>query len=1403
MSRRAGAGTGLGSALLVLLLLVSGFAPLSLTGPAVPGGPHAGRGPLPGRGGLLPAGSGGFMGGGSAVYFNSTFLPRVPSTAEYCPKAVCTNLSDDPSINLTSQGLLVVAYTAFTGAATCAADLPYAQSEVAVVASSDGGAAWTTPVYLGNPVCNGTHPTGFPDAWEPSITSLTNGTLVLAYDELNVSKGTLLPEVKLGPTTWSIPQSRIVVQRSFDGGGNWTKPVVVEATSDPGLNGSGSIALRPWISASGRTAYVTWMQVRENVAAILSSTTYRYIQSGTANATAFIADSATGGSTFASPLELPGSGTTDGNVSLNPVVLSTVSGQVFVAYVTQWTFVAAAGCIGPAILADCLPYAWTVTLRVGNSSTNGSRFSWNSAAVGVWAEQATIEPFWDPAPQLAFNPTDQELVAAYSGGDIVRSCGRSTCVPVEVPRAVFVTNASMAAPSWSTPSLVGPTAIRAYTNPVTETNSTFQPTVAFGPGGVLAVAFSETNVTDCPFGGYTVCAQGEFVTTSSDNGSTFGRYYEVTGNTTPTGNAGAATTITPEGEYATVLVSGGQIYLAWTDARCPGVTGSAYCSFPARNAVSGVVVSSLATGGSLNMTFQESGLPAGASWYADLLGNSVWTNRSALTFSGIPYGENVSYQLMPSASITYGVRFGAGTPSVHPPVELVANRTVTVAYSKQFQLVVATVPAYPAGTGEIGYCYGPYTSSNSYFGWNDPSCPTLNYNISMLPGEYWEPPGRVVTLSVTPNSMYCGAASGGFCYSTTYANLSFISWIGSGSGSSGSLSPRVSATMNGPVNETASFQTHGWCLHTYAPYGNSTTCYGSDTRIVFHEGGLPTRTTWKVTAWNATNSTTLSGTGSTLVLTGGLASGLIDFAVWLVPGSGGRYYLPTPSVQSPIETPLQSVVEVNFTLGNLTGQQFGDYLFAPALPGNTSWSYSFDGIGAGADSNRTGPVALPVGSHGFAADPVYWQNGTGFAPVAIDTQSLVVGAGWKNTTGASQSFNVGGPVMTFVDFAPQVLVEAEISGHGTAAPASSWVLLGGKVNFTEMPAAGYTFDGWSGFGAGAQNSSAAWLVVTPRGPVTEIAVFQPSPATTWNVTVLVEGLPGGVPATLELGGMGYTGSQEFNITGLPSGLYAWAVPTVLSADSNLTQYQLTSFNSTWGTSSTAPLAISEDGIVRLGFTSEYVVTPATQGGGQVHLAAVDGGLTTGPSNGSYWVTNGTQLSFAATAEQGFQFVEYETSGPGGFNGSHATATVRATGPFTELALFAPYIAPPIETYTLTLVSRDRPADIPWQAAVGAYGASGTSTTLKIPGLNGTYLLSVPSIQLAPGVQITPLNGTQVPIQVVRNVTVSVIFTTEFLLSIAASTGGSATPGTEWVPSGGNVTLIAIPAVGYQFLEWNS
>src|SRR5579863_9399120 len=203
---------------------------------------------------------------GRGTFFATQGLPN-PSVGNqtcYSPYGtpMCTNYTNDPSINLTSDGTIGIAYTAYSNASPCTNVSPYAQTEVGFVASSNGGASWSAPMYLGNPDCSVA--SQYASAWTPSLTSLSNGTLVLAYIEYNFSSAAYshyTPYLDFGGCTYcsyNVGWDRLVVTESYDNGATWTAPTVLNTSNNPGLNASAFAAERPWATAYGNTIYVAW-----------------------------------------------------------------------------------------------------------------------------------------------------------------------------------------------------------------------------------------------------------------------------------------------------------------------------------------------------------------------------------------------------------------------------------------------------------------------------------------------------------------------------------------------------------------------------------------------------------------------------------------------------------------------------------------------------------------------------------------------------------------------------------------------------------------------------------------------------------------------------------------------------------------------------------------------------------------------------------------------------------------------------------------------------------------------------------------------------------------------------------------------------------------------------------------
>ncbi|MFI5415619.1 MAG: hypothetical protein ACHQ16_08250, partial [Candidatus Lutacidiplasmatales archaeon] len=142
---------------------------------------------------LASAPASGPVASGRGAFFNNANLSAVrPSNRSCFPTlslfstGTCPNATFDPSVNVTSGGTMGVAFTAFTNYSHCAKVFNLTNNtmvDVAFQSSTNGGATWSSIQYLGNENCS--EAANLTDAWQPSLTSLSNGTFVLTYAEFN------------------------------------------------------------------------------------------------------------------------------------------------------------------------------------------------------------------------------------------------------------------------------------------------------------------------------------------------------------------------------------------------------------------------------------------------------------------------------------------------------------------------------------------------------------------------------------------------------------------------------------------------------------------------------------------------------------------------------------------------------------------------------------------------------------------------------------------------------------------------------------------------------------------------------------------------------------------------------------------------------------------------------------------------------------------------------------------------------------------------------------------------------------------------------------------------------------------------------------------------------------------
>ncbi|MCI4323016.1 MAG: hypothetical protein L3K03_03190 [Thermoplasmata archaeon] len=429
---------------------------------------------------------------GNGTFWLNSPLPNVTdddvcmgldwATTPYGPLCGATNITNEPSLNLSSNGVLVTAYTAYTNWTPCEAEYPwlgnYTFSQIGIATSVNGGASWSSPQYLGNTVCtNATLADDYVNAWQPSVTSLANGTLVVAFVEFNLSLQTgcgscylVYPDISASDRTGDanggngpnndFNASQLVVAFSYDNGVAWTAPTPVNTSTIGGswcptgcLASANWIQQRPSLTASGQTIYLTWTNITEGWVgsyAPVYCTFFGPYYCGSGDSAVQLAVSPDGTADFGPPIQLPvvvaprdiplfdASGypltPTQYYVAANPSTLVTPNGTLVVAYMTNLSWNMSLGnqqegtrqCSVSDPLWDfssCGGFLSDVV--VAQSSDNGSEWTTGVAARSVFDGR-------DYAPNYAAGPTSvglQDVQDYVNDGDQLLPAPKATYDP--------------------------------------------------------------------------------------------------------------------------------------------------------------------------------------------------------------------------------------------------------------------------------------------------------------------------------------------------------------------------------------------------------------------------------------------------------------------------------------------------------------------------------------------------------------------------------------------------------------------------------------------------------------------------------------------------------------------------------------------------------------------------------------------------------------------------------------------------------------------------------------------------------------------------------------------------------------------------------------------------------------
>jgi hypothetical protein len=1340
----------------------------------------------------LPPGTGANS-SGPGTFYTTRSLPSPSFANETCVGALCYNDSNDVATNYTSRGILAVAYTSLTDRSPCAAQRPYSVSNIAFVTSSNRGTTWSAVRYLGNSVCTGTS-TGYPDSWEPALTSLANGTLVLAYVEYNLTAGSLPP---LTATAWPPVESRLVVTESYNNGVAWATPQVLNisnpTTAPPGVQYTPAL---PSVAAFGSTIYVTWMSLSfEDSEGAIS-----------------LMVSSDGGQVW-SP-NVPVSTGFGAYYSMDPQALVDRAGELFIAYTTNITynyfFCGDDGCHGYG------NGVWEGSVWVASSATNGTQFDYTMVASSVpldgpeWGPAvnlATFGPFQTPAPQLAYSATEGQLYLAFTAGRAANDSsfcegGASDCLV----GGLYFYSSSDSGVTWTAGNIrdvvFDPDDIDPDAGVLNSTDTVTSVAIAVTPAGDVDIEASFYNGSTC-FG--SVCgAATEVVFSTPDNGTTFTEPAVVAAAYTPLGDAW-------NGEYGAVDVLGSSPLFFWASNSCPAWQTTPCSAYPSSGLpVAQVELSTPFSGSGSTLFFNATGVPAYVNWSISVLGNlRSGGGHETLSVSGVPNGIPILFSAANSVEPQARYEVAAGSLSPASPQTLSGNLGIVVSFN-EFIPVTITYQV-PSITGivcgaeeEIGACPTFYPGCSNTFNF-DVGCFSLYFTPIPPTGEQWLPIDQPVSigLSDTPLAATCPNSMFGECELFVY-NLTLLGWSGAGSGSISSANTNITFTPTGPVTESASFVLTGVCNWLYysffVPPLQYEWCDTFNASFTLAETGLPTGTSWGVTFSGAAGTGSIVAPAGQNIENATAGVGFAGISIWNVPGPNpNEVWVGTTTVGSTILLPYTSTVIVSYTLEPVSRVSVPLEVRTLGLPLGLAGNLTITDQGTG------GTSAYSVGTAGVntsVAGGLYNVNASSIVTtsgISYLVGELYITSGLVNDSNQSAlspaTVTLAGPSVITVAYDVENWVDISAGVGGLASPSSRWVTAGSTITLRATPNSGYIFLDWVGTGPGATSGAQATLsqvVVQPGGPLTELAVFAPTPASTWTVTVAPTGLPAGVEATVTLGSTTYTGSgTSFTITNLSTGTYSLALPSVTGIGTAIAEYSLTSVSASVGLSG-SQLTVSQDLTLYPVYETQYLVTVTVVG---------DGTLSFGP--GSAWETSGSTLTISATPSAGNALQDWTGASDGGAPQVLSNLTslqVVITGSLNIVAWFVPAPAPVTSSYSFTLNESGLPAGTAWQfELVGGSGSAGTASALVISGLNGTYQIVVPILYTAPGVRFVPqgTNGTSVTVD--QNANGTVAFQEQYLITAAASGPGSVAGG-GWYPAGQTVTLSASLS-GAAFAGW--
>lgn len=587
---------------------------------------------------------------------------------------------------------------------------------------------------------------------------------------------------------------------------------------------------------------------------------------------------------------------------------------------------------------------------------------------------------------------------------------------------------------------------------------------------------------------------------------------------------------------------------------------------------------------------------------------------------------------------------------------------------------------------------------------------------SVAPPSGWYAQGSVVPIHATANPEYF-----------------FTGWTGVGTGSYSGPLADATITVNSGIAEIAHFTSSTFILTMVAgpngtvtppsgPYGN-----GAIVQIqAFPNPG------YVFTGWTGTGPGSYTGTANPATVT--MNGNITQTATFALPnyflsmsltpaGSGtvtpSSQFFPGGTVVTITATPNPGYVFLHWTGGGNGSYSGTNNPATVTMNGSITESAVF---GFAQPQCQVTMVAGPNGATVPPAGVHVYNTGTNLQIQALPQPGFLFtswsGSGVNSYSGTQNPvtiFLLGDitETATFVAGYPLTMVSGT---GGTVTPPSGLFPAGSQVTIQAFPSNGYTFQGWTGQGAGSYSGTANPVNITMQGPITQTAAFTPIPR-----QLTMSAGPGG---TVTPPSGSYPHGTQVEITAFPNSGYTFVgwigtgpgsytgpnSPATITMLGNISEHgvfaQLTAVTidtnpsnhpvKVDGLSYTSPHTfnwpqgsdhtVEADSVFAIDSGSRWSFFAWSDGLARFHhiqtpptptsitaFYSLEYFLTvvTGPQGttvpGSGWHASGSSFSLLAVPNPNFAFDHWEGSGPGSYSGELNPAPLVMNGPLQQEA----------------------------------------------------------------------------------------------------------------------------------------